>query len=309
MEIHSDFDVAFGPPSVRLDSEGRRMTTRVRPAGHLALPSGALAVGDALTGLARLEGPNGPLPTGPCAVEVAVVDLEDPVDERSTAARVRFFDRPAVRWEPAEFGAGVDSGTCGFADGGDAERWMREEADGDALIAALEASETRGTCSIASGRFGGVAGVAFSSGWGDGLYDGFWGFDAEGDVVEFVYDFRILVTPVFTWIPVPTPLQPGPVELDALRAIGGTATLYVPGALERMKALFGVGSPPTRLRLGWTTNAVYARWRQPDGATVIPPPLDRGASSYEIALTEGSGELVVGWVTHELSAPHLAATP
>ena len=277
----TDFVVAFGPPCTLVDYAGSRFRTRVDAVGSLSLPSGTLAVGDILVSMGRATCPTGPLPEGPHAVEVAIAEVLDNGDERSAAARIRFGTAPAVRWIEADAGAGVDSGTAGFLDGGDVERWLPLEADGDALIAALEASDRQGTCSVAAGTFGGIPTVAFSSGWGDGCYEGWWGLSEDGAVVEFVLDFDVLVGPEVDWVRVES-LRSGPIEHATLQAAGASAVLSGPlGAIAgRLAGFLGHTGAPTKLTLTWGDHHLLARWRPPGLPAVAPKGLFQGSKCF-----------------------------
>ncbi len=100
--------------------------------------------------------------------------------------------------EDGFYGYGVDSGTGGFMD---EQTFLRlteglEEWEGgifSALDDALEKSYVD-TYSAANVRLPdseyNVA--AFSSGWGDGGYPSYWGFDAEGQLCCLMTDFCIL---------------------------------------------------------------------------------------------------------------------
>jgi hypothetical protein len=71
--------------------------------------------------------------------------------------------------------------------------------------------------------FGGKDGavVTFESGWGEGVYDAWIGRDPAGETVAFALDFRVLLKPVLTEIPLgdasAKPLGPMPIaELHEL---------------------------------------------------------------------------------------------
>ena len=119
------------------------------------------------------------------------------------------YARIAVRWEMALipnqdqstlgpnqfFGYPVDAGTGCFMDLSVAtELSQRMNADDDwdsSLIAEIEKNRALGvswlntTIDIDTG----ANLVAFSSGWGDGAYPSYWGYDDDENIVALVTDF------------------------------------------------------------------------------------------------------------------------
>jgi hypothetical protein len=68
------------------------------------------------------------------------------------------------------------------------------EAFGDQLVEKLEATEyisTTVTVQVQAGTEGNL--IAFSSGWGDGCYASFFGYDAHDNLVCLVTDFQVLL--------------------------------------------------------------------------------------------------------------------
>ncbi len=130
--------------------------------------------------------------------------------ERVAFARIVFAPGPATRWEmalvkgqdpatlgPDEFfGYGVDSGTGGFMDAAalrsyEARRNQEGEAFDDQLFAELDKTyqHTRSWYLLPTDA-GNVA--FFSSGYGDGAYPSYFGYDANGKLVAVVTDFLLV---------------------------------------------------------------------------------------------------------------------
>lgn len=94
------------------------------------------------------------------------------------------------------YGYGVDSGTGAFLDAAACavyEKLLEAEDTGyGPLEKALEESyaPTYSSANVTLPEGGNV--VAFSTGWGDGCYPSYWGFDTAGEVCCLVTDFCIL---------------------------------------------------------------------------------------------------------------------
>jgi hypothetical protein len=108
--------------------------------------------------------------------------------------------------------------------------------------------EVRGIAAF-EGKDGAV--VTFESGWGEGVYDAWIGRDPAGETVAFALDFRVLIKPVLTEIPLgdasPKPL--GPMEIAELQELGVNLNVV---AAEKVPSYLrdGPGHEPERwLRL------------------------------------------------------------
>ncbi len=305
----TDLHAAFGPARTLIDYDGNRFRTRREPIGHLALPSGRLGVGDLLVSPVDLPSPGGPLPEGPHPVDLCVAVCEHNSDERAAALRIRFSERPAVRWERAEVGADVDAGCAGFIDGAAVATWTDRPENAEELISALELSQQtrRQTCDVAAAVIDGVPVIACSSGWGDGVYDGWWGFDEDGAVCAYVLDFDVLTTRVVDWLPVPHPLQLGRIEHPMLVSVGAEVRLEGP-FVSGLMAMFGVARSPTRLVLRWQGRQVIARWRPPEGPSVAPAGrfLDARAFSCDLSDPPAGAALWLAVVGEKIPMPEAA---
>ena len=182
---------------------------RSQPLGELYLPTGKIVANDPCC---LFEGTPFTRTVPPGSYPVNLWVWEGGGDKRVAFAGLRFREGAPVRFEMALlagqdtaelsedgfYGYGVDSGTGGFMD---EQTFLRlteglEEWEGgifSALDDALEKSYVD-TYSAANVRLPdseyNVA--AFSSGWGDGGYPSYWGFDAEGQLCCLMTDFCIL---------------------------------------------------------------------------------------------------------------------
>jgi uncharacterized protein DUF4241 len=208
--VTADLYAMFTAPT-RARSFDTPVTLTVQPSGDLVLPTGRLVASDAFIVDAMpftLE-----VPAGPHPVSVVHAAFEDG-DRRVAAALVRFADRDPVRWElalvpgqdprvlgPDEiFGYAVDSGTGAFTSPEAVDR-LKDEDDyatyGKALLAAIPGKTLTDplTAAVEVDPASGANVVAFASGFGDGAYPSYAGFDSEGNVVVVVTDFGILDAP------------------------------------------------------------------------------------------------------------------
>ncbi len=163
--------------------------TRTRVA-QLEITSGRIAAADPLTS-SGFEPFVRAVPNGSWPVELLLATNAG--DTRVARASVVFRDEEPVRFEMAvtagqdprtlkaeeHFGYGVDSGTGCFAD---AEAML----DGERLVASLQKRQETTWSWAAEGDV-----VAFSSGYGDGVYSSYFGLDAQGEPVCLVTDFGI----------------------------------------------------------------------------------------------------------------------
>jgi hypothetical protein len=292
-EIHTDFDVAFQEGTTLRDNDGVIYVTALTALGDLPVASGAVSLGDVFTGLSPARPPSGAIPRGSYPVDLALVRIASEGgagtkgDVRVAAARIRFREGPATAavgastWVRASVDAGVDSGTCGFADG-DVLWPPPEEAATEELLAILEASPaTRAEAlgpSVAAVRHvvGDRVVFAFSSGYGDGIYPAYWGLDDAGEPVALCLDFELLITTETVDVVLPWPLGRGAVSDSALRDAGIEAR--VPWLSANKLVLRSTGE-----------RHAYARWRHPEGTLSRPETRWISRGEVEIAF-EGRPE-------------------
>lgn len=141
-------------------------------------------------------------------VVLAFADFGRTADQRIAAAMLRLSDTEPVRWEPAfvEDGGeaststfGVDSGLCALlSDEAVGVLADRLSSDGDYMERAIE--DQRGPLYTGGPEWfdieldpsTGLNMVICTSGWGDGLYSGYWGIDDDGNLVCLVIDLCVL---------------------------------------------------------------------------------------------------------------------
>jgi hypothetical protein len=181
-------------PGTVIEVHDHRLRLSVHPAGPLHLSSGRLVAADP----SMLDSSAQPFSvavapgTYPVSVSLATF-ADDPRHSRVCAARLDVGDRPAVRWELALrdgqepldlgyrefFGFGVDAGMACFVDADAVDRMKDVWRTLDGLVEPRHRT-------IGSGAM-----VAWSSGWGDGAYPTWIGYDCTGAVTCFVADMLL----------------------------------------------------------------------------------------------------------------------
>ena len=195
----SAFDRAYGLGfSVRVDEADVPFT--VLDLGLLSLRSGRLVACDPLADLTD-QPLAAELPVGRFAVRLAVIESPEWGD-RTVFARLVLSDRPVVRWEMAPLagedasnleegevtGYGVDAGTGCFVDAETARALLADE-DGHQVIIDAWIPEKREGVIYPYGD-GDIA--VFHSGFGDGFYGTYLGYDADAALAAVVTDFAVI---------------------------------------------------------------------------------------------------------------------
>ena len=192
---------------------------RVVEAGALKLPSGRISVADPFVFLTEAKPLAQQVPAGTFPVRLAVADFPSG-GLRVAFARVDFRRAPIARWSMAVtegqdvstlkddeiFGYGVDAGTGSFFDplAGKAAAALLE-ADPDAWEAWQTKGEANGSKVVGPYFFlldqplGEANVIMFGSGWGDGFYASWFGYDADGNVATLVTDFATIDWNTATW--------------------------------------------------------------------------------------------------------------
>ena len=258
--VHSPFAAAFTPGTRFAPERREALEMSTRQLVVLKVPTGRIFVADPLT--TSFESAGAPLAgttaTGEVPVEVALAHFEGG-DTRVACARLRFDEarRPAVRWQVARFegqeppgpdkvvGYGVDTAMGCFFD--QAAQAHVDEPTRQAWLDAADANavETWTWHTVALG----AANVAmFSTGWGDGFYLSYWGFDAADRLVELVTDFEVLVGPISERLEVPLPLRRGRFLHPLLER--HDVTMTVPFFSRKTLTLGGRGSARVELSDG-----------------------------------------------------------
>ncbi len=182
------------------------ITLRHHHIGNLLLPSGELVACDPFVS-PEAEPFNLKLPRGTFPVVLSVAEIDS--DERVAYATVRFAQGAPVTWEilsarkqdvstleKSEMWVyGVDSGTGCFMDrvaGRVLEQTMRKQENFfETLIADMEKTY-RDTWNWLDMKFGEGNLIAFSSGYGDGIYPTFAGRDGNGEISVVVTEFDVV---------------------------------------------------------------------------------------------------------------------
>jgi hypothetical protein len=220
------FDKAFAPGfsvETRDEYQGEvRIETvpfRVVAAGTLKLPSGRICAADPFIAITDTKPFTQATPAGAFPVRLAVADFPSG-GLRVAFARVHFSDAPVVRWSMAViegqdlgtlkeghiFGYGVDAGTGSFFDpaAGKAAAALLD-ADENAWEAWQTEGEANGPKVVGPYFFlldvplGSANAIMFGSGWGDGFYASWFGYDAKGNVVALVTDFATINWDTARW--------------------------------------------------------------------------------------------------------------
>lgn len=203
----TDFERAFRPGEIFMDSQAGEMIARQHSVGRLILPSGNIIACDPsylrhhddLTPFTRTVAP------GAYPVIIALVDYSiDNATQSSliTCARIDFTSEKPNKWELAvvpgqdlstlplgrSFGFGVDCGMGCFLDE-ETRKEIAELSNFDAIGHQL----TRPCANITLNGLTGANLIAFHSGYGDGEYSSYWGLDEEGTLCCLVTDFEVLV--------------------------------------------------------------------------------------------------------------------
>lgn len=201
------FEQAFAsgrPLEIDDGDDGGRVTVEAREIGRLRIPSGQLLACDpffcetARPFAARV-------PRGEFPLQLALARFGR--EERVALARLSFLPEPVVRWEPARLqggaagpgdaaGYGVDSGTGAFMDLAAwqevVRRMAREpQAFSERLYGELDRNDAPARA-WAVLRLGPGSMALFSSGWGDGGYASYWGYDRRGRLAALLTDFQVL---------------------------------------------------------------------------------------------------------------------
>ncbi|HEX8995390.1 MAG TPA: DUF4241 domain-containing protein [Ktedonobacterales bacterium] len=207
---HTDFTLAFQDGARITDAEGTVATIRVQPLGELIAPTGALVACDPLTAFEPTPFARRIMPGRYVVIASLATDAEQ--DQRIACVMVRLRDTPAVRWEMARlegqddvtlgeeefFGYPVDAGVGCFMDAHAAvaldARYDSDESYDEALIDALEANRADNWdyANITIDEASGANLIMFASGWGDGVYASYWGYDAQGNLACLVTDFCVV---------------------------------------------------------------------------------------------------------------------
>ena len=190
-------------------SNGQNITLSKRELGELYLPTGKIVANDPFF---CYENEPFTVAVKPGSYPVAIFITEYPSDKRIALASLNFSGELPIRWELAiteqeeldqknltadEFyGYGVDSATGCFCDKAVIDMMANDEnydlyaAIGSDFDASYDISIQYLLTTIFDYQLANI--TCFTSGWGDGSYPSYFGFDGQGDPCCLVTDFCII---------------------------------------------------------------------------------------------------------------------
>lgn len=286
--VHTRFDRAFVNGTRFKHRVFGRVTIEVRTLATLKLPSGRMVLGD------PFEMPFGMqsrelavrAPIGAFPVDVAIAHLGQ--DARVACARVRFSNRPAVRWDVAYFADSearlptyvVDSGTGCFVDRlacnavtpGMSGTW----------VAAFDHSQR--TWGWLDAKLSDANIVMFSTGAGDGQFLSFWGYDAKNELAELVTDFETLMEETSSHVELTLPLVKGALKRREFDTHQLTVTATSPASVAvggegLVKLTLSDGARVLEQRGGDET--VYS-WKAPARGTTLSVEVLNGGRACDV---------------------------
>lgn len=147
-------------------------------------------------------------PIGNFPVELAVAQIND--DERVAFARIKFSNEIPAIWTMAVengqeistlakdeiFGYGVDAGTGAFMDTSGAKEFMNflnEDPDNAEILIEQMEQNYKHTWDWLLWERNNVNVAMFKSGWGDGYYASYIGYDRSGNICRLVTDFAVTI--------------------------------------------------------------------------------------------------------------------
>lgn len=207
---HTDFALAFQDGATITDEQGAVATLHTYALGELVAPTGRIIACDPLTAVEPPAFAQRVAP-GRHLVVASVASLANG-DVRVACLMLQLRETTVVRWEMARmegqdevelkadefFGYPVDAGVGCLMDARAFDalsaRYESDEDYDEALIDALEASEVDDwrRVNVTLDEASGANMVMVESGWGDGVYASYWGYDANGMAVCLVTDFSVL---------------------------------------------------------------------------------------------------------------------
>ncbi|MFC7377986.1 DUF4241 domain-containing protein [Brevundimonas sp. GCM10030266] len=198
-------------------AEGERYPVRTLRIGEVAIPSGQVIVADPFLMSTRDAPLTVAVPPGRYPVDVAVADT-GAGGQRVALARLVISSEPVTRWSMGvtagqdvstlkgdeTFGYGVDAGTGAFVDAG-LPAWLERRYPPDQVDfyeVVSQGWQDRGEALgpelgipygfILIEEYEGRGAAMFSSGWGDGFYTTWIGYDAAGRPAALVTDFAVI---------------------------------------------------------------------------------------------------------------------
>jgi hypothetical protein len=146
-------------------------------------------------------------PIGSFPVQLAIAQIDD--DERVAFSRIKFSNEIPCRWtlavcdgqDPAMLneddilGYPVDAGTGAFMDtagGSELHSFLTERDDNYEILIDEMEKNYKHTWDWLLWTKNGASVAMFKSGWGDGVYATYIGFDQSGNICRLVTDFEVI---------------------------------------------------------------------------------------------------------------------
>jgi len=180
--------------------DGSQARLQTQSIGPIVLPTGRIVACDPLVCPETLPFERAATPG---AYPLFIVIAHIRTDQRIALAVIHFSQQPAVTWQPATLpnharGYGVDSGNGCFMDARAAEQLLINESTSAKIYDAAAEQMTRNYLHtrswanvIADGQSGANV-ILFSSGYGDGFFESYFGFDNAGNLATLLTDFKVL---------------------------------------------------------------------------------------------------------------------
>ena len=177
-----------------------------RKLGELVLSTGQVVACDPLV-YPDTKPFHATLPPGRYPVIASVASFVRNSDRRIAYALLQLSEQQPVRWELATlagqdissleegqlFGYSVDAGTACFMDVDAAAGLQRRfDADRGYVESLIQDFLSHEELNVTLNPFTGANAITFASGWGDGFYASYWGYDARDNTVCLVTDFALL---------------------------------------------------------------------------------------------------------------------
>lgn len=199
------FNTAFVDNYLETNKEGYSYRTEVAEIGKLKLPSGKLIICEPLY-IYDQKAIDFNISEGeyPVYLSQALVIKDDKIiDKRNALAKIKLSNNKAVKWE--FIGAfGADGGTAGYLDQEVKDNIVisnNSESFMNRILSRFEESEIIKKPfehnyhlykQYIDLPFGSGNVIAFSSGWGDGRYNSYLGYDDQDNPVEILTDLGVL---------------------------------------------------------------------------------------------------------------------
>lgn len=208
--MRPDFSRAFVQGRNIEEKNFGSVTFRCHVIGELAIPTGQIIACDPFVFAADVLPFAVQASPGRYPVVLSVASIRD--DQRVAYAKLEFRNTPSVRWElallPGQqssslkddeiFCYPVDSGTGCFMDKYTAELLVKLSDQDENYVQGLMEKMSKtyvDTWDWVDECLDGETGanvITFKSGWGDGCYASYFGYDEDGNITNLITDFAVL---------------------------------------------------------------------------------------------------------------------